>query len=169
MRYGQHYYDDRMQAGRHVLAKPTNNDEQKLVLSVKQNGIAEAFDATTEKRAKQVPTPPSAPPDETLKDHCIDPDSQTDPMTEGHITDTTATKEAKEPARDPLRWFGILIPPVLKQSQQSFSSAVDGPVCAAVNSSRSMRDVEVEIRKLRKEIRRAGRSGKAEILQDTAP
>ena len=58
---------------------------------------------------------------------------------------------------DALRWFGVLVPAELRHCQQSFAAALDSPAVDAVGAARGMRLVEVEIRKLRKEIRRAER------------
>lgn len=137
-RYGQDYYDDRMQSSRRVrFERDDENADGRPVLSITPNRTAvevekdpktEREDASSE---KQHPTPPSTPPAEDAK-----------------------------PPPDPLRWFGILVPPALRACQSSFVSAVEGPVAQASNASRSMRGVEVEIRRVRKEIRRSERTVK---------
>ena len=63
--------------------------------------------------------------------HSIVTDDNDDASDEGvknrkkadHTDDETVTPVKK--SRDPLRWFGILSPPALKQSQTSFKSSVE--------------------------------------------
>lgn len=56
--------------------------------------------------------------------------------------------------RDPLRWFGILVPPKLRESQHSFTSAIEGPLRHLIAAERGMWEIEVEIRKIRKAMKR---------------
>ncbi len=72
-----------------------------------------------------------------------------------------ATKEASkakcEPyPRDPLNWFGILVPPALRQSQAAFKSAAIGIVPALASIAKEMKDVELEVRRARKKLRKVG-------------
>lgn len=67
------------------------------------------------------------------------------------------TEEGMEaPATDPLRWFGILVPSTLRASQSSFKKAVTERVPFLVNVSSEMKELEVEIRRTRKKIRKLG-------------
>ncbi|KAK4609001.1 hypothetical protein CLAFUW4_14558 [Fulvia fulva] len=76
-------------------------------------------------------------------------------------TDNNEEASAKPPvdAHDPIRQFGILLPPALRTAQNSFNSAVlnDDCIAKAVEAARGMRRVEAEIRKLRKEARKSER------------
>ena len=72
-----------------------------------------------------------------------------------------ATKEALnaecEPyPRDPLIWFGILVPPTLRQAQAAFKNAATGIVPALASIAKEMKDVELEVRRARKKLRKAG-------------
>lgn len=60
------------------------------------------------------------------------------------------------PVSDPLKWFGVLVPPALRVSQNSFRNAVTETVPSLANISNEMRALEVDIRRVRKKIRRAG-------------
>ncbi|MCJ1395376.1 hypothetical protein MMC18_008260 [Xylographa bjoerkii] len=55
--------------------------------------------------------------------------------------------------RDPLNWFGILIPPALRTAQASFRSALNEAVPNLINISVEMRDLEAEVEGLRHRIR----------------
>jgi len=65
----------------------------------------------------------------------------------------SSTKTKPAPSnRDPLNWYGILIPLPLRQAQASFISAVEGSVPQLLNTSASMHDLEARITKLRIEL-----------------
>lgn len=57
--------------------------------------------------------------------------------------------------RDPIRWFGILVPPSLRSAQGSFISAVEGPVPQLASLTSELRKQEIDIGRLRKQIRKA--------------
>lgn len=65
----------------------------------------------------------------------------------------SSTKAKPAPSnRDPLNWYGILIPLPLRQAQASFISAVESSVPQLLNTSASMHDLEARITKLRIEL-----------------
>jgi len=67
-----------------------------------------------------------------------------------------ASNNVKEETKlvDPLRWFGILIPPALRSAQGSFVQAVEGPLPGLINIMKEMRSLESEVRRLRKDVKR---------------
>lgn len=60
------------------------------------------------------------------------------------------------PISDSLRWFGILVPPALRACQSSFRHAVTETVPALAEVADEMKSLEIEIRRTRKKIRKAG-------------
>ena len=60
--------------------------------------------------------------------------------------------KAVAPASDPLKWFGILVPPALRSAQKSFKGAVVDIVPALASVVHEMRAVEAEVRKTRERI-----------------
>ena len=58
--------------------------------------------------------------------------------------------------RDPLNWFGILVPPALRQSQAAFKSTAMENIPALASIAKEMREVELEVRRTRKKLRKAG-------------
>jgi coiled-coil domain-containing protein 115 len=56
--------------------------------------------------------------------------------------------------KDPLRWFGILVPPALRQAQSSFVAAVDGPIPEIATLTKDLRRQEVDIARVRKQIKK---------------
>lgn len=57
---------------------------------------------------------------------------------------------------DPIRMFGILVPPALRSAQSSFKEAVEGPVVGLATVAGELRALEREIGRVRKGIRKAG-------------
>jgi hypothetical protein len=70
--------------------------------------------------------------------------------------DAEDAKESKTMAKpiDPLRWFGILVPPALRSAQSSFVSVVEGPIPQLANVARELRSQEIEIGRVRKQIKK---------------
>ncbi|KAL8655520.1 MAG: hypothetical protein Q9210_000826 [Variospora velana] len=76
-----------------------------------------------------------------------------------NIEDCASTAKESEPEvciSDPLKWFGILVPPALRACQSSFKHAVEGLIPSLANISNEMKSLEIEIRRTRKKIRKAG-------------
>ncbi|KAL1612119.1 hypothetical protein SLS60_000342 [Paraconiothyrium brasiliense] len=74
-------------------------------------------------------------------------DAKTDPPREKE-------KQKKLPSNDPIRWFGVLVPPALRSAQASFVSAVEGPVVEIPNLVKELRQQEIEIGRIRKQIKK---------------
>jgi hypothetical protein len=55
---------------------------------------------------------------------------------------------------DPIRWFGILVPPALRSAQANFISAVEGPLPRVANLTKELRAIEIEIGRAKKTIRK---------------
>ena len=65
------------------------------------------------------------------------------------------TEDTKPKAMDPIRMFGILVPPALRSAQASFNEAVDGPVVRVAAVAGELRALEREIGRARKAVRKA--------------
>ena len=85
-------------------------------------------------------------------------DLNTGTLPKEHAGDTKPTFEEADKASgtsiDPLKWFGILIPPALRASQSSFKSAVVDVVPALASLSNQMGEIEIEVRRARKRLRK---------------
>lgn len=55
---------------------------------------------------------------------------------------------------DPIRWFGVLVPPALHSAKSSFVSAVEGPVAHLATLAMDLRKLEMDIGRLRKQIKK---------------
>lgn len=152
-KYGQDYYHERAIATRRVVVCATNGESKSAVNIVQwsaQTSEAEgeseapvkaAETGETEEDVSQLPLPPGTPK----------------PGRESNDVANTSEKILRRTPleSDPLKWFGILVPPALRSSQGSFCAAVNEAIADAMNSAKDMRGTESEIRKLRKDIRRA--------------
>lgn len=56
--------------------------------------------------------------------------------------------------RDPIRWFGVLVPPPLRLAQSKFVGVVEGPIPQLVTLSKELRVLEIEIGRTRKSIKK---------------
>jgi hypothetical protein len=181
-RYGQDWYDERMKASRkaRVLSVSVNDTEDSLSAGLQNLSISltksELSGGTTQSDEKisndgsqeegpkqQQPSPPGTP----------EPESQPDQEDEEKSDQTEESKPT-----NPLRWFGVLVPPELKRAQSAFSAMLEessksdepdetsgdrtqSPITDAVNAARGLRDVEAEIRKTRKAVRKAEKASSA--------
>ena len=59
------------------------------------------------------------------------------------------------PSLDPLKWFGILVSPALRTSQSKFKDVVKDLVPAIASISKEMKEVEIEVRRARKRMKKA--------------
>jgi len=65
-----------------------------------------------------------------------------------------APKKTSKKTQDPLRWFGILVPPALRSAQQTFVSAVEESIPRLATIARDLRNQEIEIGRVRKQIKK---------------
>ena len=77
-------------------------------------------------------------------------ESATTPDSNEKDTSNRTSKKTK----DPLRWFGILVPPALRAAQQTFASAVEGSIPQLATIARELRNQEIEIGRVRKQIKK---------------
>lgn len=123
IRYGQDYYDDRMKATRR--------------LDVESESSSEASPATF----RLVHTPPAK------EDVPVDEEKAGQ---EKEAPKEETKQQARKPPADPLRWFGILVPPSLRHAQSQAIQAVEDIVPRLATVSAEMASVEVEVRRARK-------------------
>ncbi|KAL8812157.1 MAG: hypothetical protein Q9200_001237 [Gallowayella weberi] len=135
LHYGQDFYDDRMQALTTFYINPST-DELDDSTTVEQS-LHDTISLTT-----MPPTGKSAETRQTIQKE----DSE-----------TSQRETSSEPAiPDPLKWFGILVPPALRATQMSFKHAVIEAIPLLVNLTNEMKSMEIEIRRMRKKIKRLG-------------
>ncbi|CAN9171827.1 unnamed protein product [Alternaria alternata] len=80
------------------------------------------------------------------------PDSNSQPSQNSEKANEE-TNSTEKPT-DPLRWFGILVPPALRTARSTFIGAVEGPIPQLVTILRDLRTQEIEIGRIRKQIKK---------------
>ncbi|KAF2205949.1 hypothetical protein GQ43DRAFT_467654 [Delitschia confertaspora ATCC 74209] len=131
-RYGQDYYDGRMQASRKTTI---TEDDSKITFSISHKAPQADAESVLGSK-KHIPEEP--------KDAAAKSD-----------TETKSSPEAPRPKNtDPLRWFGILVPPTLRAAQISFISVVEGSIPQLASLTKDLRRLEIDIGRLRKQIKK---------------
>jgi hypothetical protein len=131
IRYGQDYYDDRMQATAWLSV-----NESRPYFSTATHPIPQS--------------PKLSGPNEAENDT---PRMMKNGETKASSGDSE--KGSVVPC-DPLHWFGILVPPALRASQFSFKRAIVDSIPALASISKEMKELEIEIRRARKKLRKIG-------------
>jgi hypothetical protein len=72
----------------------------------------------------------------------------------GDSKGTEEPTKPKEKSTDPLRWFGILVPPALRTAQSTFIGAVEGPIPQLATIAKDLRTQEIEIGRVKKQIKK---------------
>lgn len=129
MRYGPDFYDERMQALRQV--------------SISTEGSLPIFRVSHSSRGRG---------DDAHQDPPTDHPAEV-PSDAGPASGSKAEREAdskKQSAKDPLRWFGVLTPLSLRQTQACAVEAVEQVVPRLVSLNGEMQDLEIQVRRARK-------------------
>lgn len=160
VRYGQEYYDDRMQATTRFEASVNDQDIPRLALKVNDKPSPSTKDSTKPSDKDSSEKSPGSNKElggEKQEDKPSEQGEKEHPEEQEQEDRPNDKEKAHNKIRDPLHWYGILVPPSLRSSQKSFSSAIHDPVIDAVNSAQALHRVDMDIRKLRKDIKKAER------------
>ena len=144
MRYGPDFYDERMQALRQVSI---SNEAGLPIFTVSHSSRAGGVD--DDSRQNPPPDPPR-PAEEGGEAAAAEGAPPSEPVP---ATDDKAESEAgpkKQNARDPLRWFGVLTPLSLRQTQACAAEAVDQVIPRLASLSAEMQNLEIQVRRARK-------------------
>ncbi|KAF2034458.1 hypothetical protein EK21DRAFT_56800 [Setomelanomma holmii] len=136
--YGQDNYDERMQAVRKVNVRGDAEGTTKVHITF--SIAVENVDVDASK--------------ESEKDDLECNDTPGESANEKKSEESESKAEASKRAIDPLRWFGILVPPALRSAQSSFITATEGPIPGLASIAREMRSQEIEIGRVRKQIKK---------------
>ncbi|KAF2838995.1 hypothetical protein M501DRAFT_933925 [Patellaria atrata CBS 101060] len=138
-RYGQDYYDERMKAIRRVNVKEENGTIS-YSISIASDGLS----------ASQVKTEEEE--DAESSSYASKENNEDSPASDEKAE---ASEGFQKGPTNPLHWFGILVPPPLRSAQKSFETAVEQPLPALVKLTKDMRELEIEISRLRKAIKKS--------------
>ncbi|KAL2853918.1 hypothetical protein BJY01DRAFT_50426 [Aspergillus pseudoustus] len=179
-RYGPDYYDERMKAVRKVALQPAssyeldhttepgelleNGAEAMQIFSIvsasnkpadeqfnsgKQAELSEADEKVAESEILDADKGSGAV---KPAGNAQEPSNLSEPVAE---TDTKPRKKKNNiQASDPIRWYGVLVPPSLRSAQKSFTEAVESSLPELASVIVEMQTAEREIIRLRKELGR---------------
>jgi coiled-coil domain-containing protein 115 len=157
LRYGQDQYDDRMQALRTLEIRAADKTDSDAAPSF------HVFDAATRVAERGEGAEPSG-------------DDNKPSMDETETTDSPEAEDAKQgkenkpekktdsfgaktvDTRNPLRWFGVLVPQPLRNAQNLSIEAAEQVIPRLVSVDAEMQRLEIEVRRARKKRSKAERA-----------
>lgn len=174
MRYGQDQYDDRMQASRRVVARPSSSSVCSTFVIIKveddEDNEAAAGTTTTEKTAAAASVSKSKA---VSREEAAEGKEGGGEGMKGEETAEPIASSAKEASpkesgpratkkksKDPLRWFGLITPMPLRQAQAQSVQAVEDIVPRLVSINAEMVQMEIEVRRARKKRAKAEAAAK---------
>ncbi|KNG45846.1 histone-fold containing protein [Stemphylium lycopersici] len=160
IRYGQDCYDERMQAMRKVrIAEHGRLTTDRPHFSIYTLDTSDQKEDAKDTKPSDRASPPSTEEEEEEAPAASagedtnttwEPERETSPEPE----ETKEKSKAIEKPTNPLKWFGILVPPALRTAQSTFVEAVEGPIPQLATIARDMRAQEIEIGRVRKQIKK---------------
>ncbi|KAL4783024.1 hypothetical protein BJX76DRAFT_331042 [Aspergillus varians] len=178
-RYGADYYDERMKASRRVILQPPSSDGKRTYnIELEDPGqtgapsgqiFAIVSATSSDEEADMGDRPkPSESNEIALEQELSDDVEDDDPVETTGASQTssnspvadleadTKTEFVKRTPRtlDPIRWYGILVPPSLRSAQKSFTEAVEGSLPELAATVVEMQAAEKDISRLRKKLGR---------------
>ncbi|EMD65320.1 hypothetical protein COCSADRAFT_139099 [Bipolaris sorokiniana ND90Pr] len=160
IRYGQDCYDERMQAIRKVHVSEGQTNDVPHFAVYKFDSPDESLDASDD-ASKKEDVEKSKDDSEHFTPTVPESKQEEEPKTTSNMEESSpASEEPKEKIKttkksnDPLKWFGILVPPALRTAQSAFINAVETPIPQLATLARDMRMQEIEIERVRKQIKK---------------
>ncbi|KAL3466763.1 hypothetical protein BJX64DRAFT_249848 [Aspergillus heterothallicus] len=176
-RYGADYYDERMKATRRIKSKPASFREQNSISGSRELpeigaptklifSIALARSSSTDEiLVKQIEPPENDGKAGESIDSNEDGDSGAVNTTERSQSllsrqealagaGTKPNPKKKLEILDPIKWYGILVPPSLRNAQNSFTEAVEDCFPELASVIVEMQATEKDVIRLRKELGR---------------
>lgn len=150
MRFGQDFYDDRMQASTTVRISmddrgvptftPTKEGKERAVPSPETN--TKGHETRAEKEIEGVE-------DGKKEENLVD---RAGPVEEPEAGEQQETSKPSKPprSRDPLQWFGLLTPMPLRQAQGRSIQLIEQVIPKLVSVNAEMNQVEIQVRRARK-------------------
>lgn len=100
------------------------------------------------------PKEPEKQPEDSDEPGVLNPSEEVAPETTSDSDEPEKASKETQKNTDPIRWFGILVPPALRSAQADFITAVEGPIPQLTNIARDLRNQEIEIGRIRKQIKK---------------
>lgn len=147
-RYGQDFYDQRMKGRRRTAFTVTGDQVNVSIRLVNEQKVKEHKETGKNENGEN-----QEPEDESggagIQE--VDDNDESSQKEEDAEKQKAKEKTRQDPGtRDPLMWFGLLVPPALRQTQSHFSEAVEHAMPALVNIDDEMKRLEEQIWRCRK-------------------
>jgi hypothetical protein len=150
-RYGEECYDDRMKAQRKVSWSPgsTKGDSKCRIAKDKEDRASKSETEGT----KQIPAN-DAQSKELDGDKSIEQqDKEEKDKSDSQDAPSKTARPKQDPAkRDPLTWFGVLVPPALRQTQTQFVKATEVQIPELLVVDSKLKSIEREVWALRDQL-----------------
>lgn len=170
MRYGQDYYDERMQASRRVAIEQSEGEAAKCSILYHDAAVQLANASVKEKKEDNNRDVESNKEEQGAR---VEVDSIAPSSNDGAGPSPTEVPESEPPAvvksqskRDPLRWFGLLSPPALRAAQAGSVRLVEDVVPKLVSVAAEMAAVEIEVGRARKRRAKALKQARSQAEKD---
>jgi hypothetical protein len=152
MRYGPDFYDERMQALRQVSISSTRGRLPIFTVSHSSRARGDGGNGDDSRQQNQDPPPDHIPPPPVEDEEAAGAEAPVgeQPVPAGSDRAESEAGPKKQNARDPLRWFGVLTPLSLRQTQACAAEAVDQVIPRLASLSAEMQDLEIQVRRARK-------------------
>jgi coiled-coil domain-containing protein 115 len=176
-RYGEEGFDERMKAGMLVNIKLNGDDggvQSEIFTTEHEESHNEREESGLSTESGSDSTPPQStgttPPVASAAERGTKPleqgqeqheQSSRDEVRQIHDENTHAPSTSKynvsvlcsaNTTKDPLRWYGILVPPALRTAKSTFLQAVSSDIPSLINVMNSMRALEDQIWSLRRDL-----------------
>ncbi|KUI60741.1 hypothetical protein VP1G_07948 [Cytospora mali] len=143
MRYGPDFYDERMQATRRVI--PSLESDVAVFRVVTCDELSSSSSSSSSDTTGNTPSNPVSDLPAAAKAEKSD---EAGSVSEDKVEKGEGSK--KQRSKDPLRWFGVLTPLALRQTQGCAIEVVEQVIPKLVSVSAAMQDVEIQVRRARK-------------------
>ncbi|KIW67214.1 hypothetical protein PV04_06481 [Phialophora macrospora] len=160
-RYGEEGYDDRMKARRVVgfkrrdrIDRDRSGQEIESKAATQRIQLSDKEDQSEVNQKQQAPVSPIDCPEQDSGNPGPQQQVAEDGISVGMslYAHHLSIEALLPPPKDPIRWYGILIPPALRTCQNHFTSAVSSVIPELLNTILSLRHVEEEIWIIRRDL-----------------
>ncbi|OAP60939.1 hypothetical protein AYL99_05941 [Fonsecaea erecta] len=144
-RYGEEGFDERMKAGKVVKIEKTRN--AMVLESYKGKGHKEVHEDVAQTPAQRTASQRNKEEMESGK-YDLEEDIEQSASTPYDFSVSSTSNLTK----DPLKWYGILIPPALRTCQTHFATSISSTIPEILNTASAMRSLEEEIWIVRRQL-----------------
>ncbi|TQW00357.1 hypothetical protein IF1G_00288 [Cordyceps javanica] len=160
-RFGRDQYDERMRASRRVaVSYAAAGEPPTFAVTEEARDEEEEEDAASTTAAEEQDGRRGRPLEHDDGAAAADADGGGDGGDGGDGSGAEMKSKAAGAARDPIRWFGVLVPQALRDAQRESVRTVEDVIPRLVSVQAEMAHVEIEVRRARKRRAKASTGSK---------